>query len=380
MKKRIALEITGALGGGGYKRYTESILKALVEEGPENEYLLFGVFWRDFPRKLEHLDLPKSPNVLRDFRRFPQGLLFPLEEFCGLRYHERFLLEHGVDIVHGVNSRTPPLDRLPSTTTLHFSELWDFKGYDKFYFNTMTERTVRQCDRVIAISEHCKRSAFKAWGTPADKIDVIYYGSPTTRFTPPEGEPVPPPGVERPYFLFVGFTRPHKNPKLMAEAFCKLKAKRPDLPHRLVFAGGHGPDKPWIEERLAKAGLLEQVVFTGIVPQENIHKLFQAAYAFVCPSLDEGFALPVVEAMGCGIPVIGVNAGALPEVIGDAGLVPEPTPEAFCEAMERLILEPGLHASLRAKGFENLKRFDWNASARKTLAVYDRILAERGRK
>ncbi|MEK7656285.1 MAG: glycosyltransferase family 1 protein [Elusimicrobiota bacterium] len=370
---RIALEITGALGGGGYKRYTENILRGLAEEGPEHEYVLFGVFRSGFPERAHALDVPKGRNWRFELRRFPQGLLFPLEEWLGLRYHERFLSALGADIVHGLGSRTPPLDRIPSTLTLHFSGLWPFENpWDRFYFNSMTERGVRQSPKVIAISEFCKKEAVKAWGTRPEKIEVIHYGGPESAFAPGEGAGD---SSKPPYFLFVGITRPQKNPKLLVEAFCRMKAKHPELPHRLVFAGGHGEDKPWIEERLKKAGLLGQAEFTGLIPQSEIHRVFQGAFACVCPSLDEGFALTAGEARGCGVPGIGVDAGALPETIADAGLVPAPEPDAVAEAMAKLALDPGLREDLRARGLKRAKDFSWNTAARKTLAVYKDILS-----
>lgn len=368
---RIGLEITGALAGGGYRRYNECLLQALAEVGPQHEYVVFGAYWRGFPERGESLRIPKLPNFRTEFRRLPQSLLYPAEEYLGLRWHENFLEKLGVQVVHGLGTRTPPLERIPSTITLHFSGLWDFKGvWNKFYFEKLTERSVRQSAKIISISEHCARECTKAWGTPREKFVVIPYGGPEPHFAPSDRPPKDPP-----YFLFVGMTRPQKRPRLLVEAFCRMKARRPDLRHRLVFAGAPGEDQAWLEHRLDQAGMRMHVDFLGLVPQDRVHVLFQDAFACVCPSTEEGFALPAAEAMACGTPVIGVNAGALPETIGDAGLVPEPESEALAEAMERVATEPGLRARLAAKGLERVKVFSWQEAARRTLAVYEDLLA-----
>lgn len=378
MKKRIALEITGALAGGGYRRYTECILAGLARQGPENEYILFGAFSRGFPDRAYALDVPKGPNWTFALRRVPQALLLPLEEFAGLRYHERFLSRLGVDIVHGLGTRTPPLDRIPSTLSLHFSGLYRHESaWDDFYLNGLTERSVRQAGLVISISEYCKREAVVAWGVDPAKIVVVPYGSPSAEFRPETEAEAAARAGEPPYFLFVGVTGPSKNARLLAAAFCALKARHPDLPHRLLLAGPHGPDRPWMEERFAEAGLSGQADFLGPVPTTKIHELYRRAAACILPSPGEGFALPAVEAMASGTPVVAVDAGALPEVIGDAGLLVPSEPDRMAAAMARLAAEPDLRAELVGRGFVRVKLYSWDKAARDTLAVYDRILEGR---
>lgn len=378
MKKRIALEITGALAGGGYRRYTESLLAGLARQGPENEYFLFGVFHRGFPERALALDVPKGPNWHFALTRFPQGLLFPLEEFTPLRYQERVLSRLGVDVVHGLGTRTPRLDRIPSAVTAHFSGLFDFpKAWDRFYLNRLAARSVRQARAVIAISEFTKRETVAAWGVEPAKVVVIPHGAPPPEFrpeTPAEAAARP---KEPPFFLFVGTTGPSKNARLLAAAFRLFKARNPAAPHRLVLAGPDGADRPWMEEHLGAAGLGPVVDFAGPVPPGRIHELYRRAFAVVLPSSGEGFALPALEAMACGVPVAAVDAGALPEVVADAGLLARPEPEALAAELSRLVGEPGLRTRLIERGLERVKLYSWDKTARETLAVYDRVLADR---
>ncbi|TPW18862.1 MAG: glycosyltransferase, partial [Elusimicrobia bacterium] len=304
MKKRIALEITGALAGGGYRRYTESLLAGLARQGPENEYFLFGVFQRGFPERALALDVPQGPNWHFALERFPQGLLLPLEEFTPLRYQERVLARLGVDLVHGLGTRTPRLDRIPSAVTVHFSGLFDFpRAWDRFYLNRLAARSVRQAREVIAISEFTKREAVSAWGLDPAKVAVIAHGAPPPEFRPATPAEVAARPKEPPFFLFVGATGPSKNARLLAAAFRIFKKRHPASPHRLVLAGPDGADRPWMEEHLGAAGLSAAADFLGPVPPARIHELFRRAFAAVLPSTGEGFALPALEAMACGVPV-----------------------------------------------------------------------------
>jgi glycosyltransferase involved in cell wall biosynthesis len=140
---------------------------------------------------------------------------------------------------------------------------------------------------------------------------------------------------------------------------------------KLVVAGGKG----WGEERFIATTetlkIRDQVVFTGFVDDSDLPDLYRGAQMFVYPSLYEGFGLPILEAMACGIPVITSNCSSLPEVAGNAALLIDPTrPEELAAAMSALVGNGALHEELRWKGIARAKEFTWEAVARQTLAVY----------
>lgn len=297
-----------------------------------------------------------------------------MEEWLGIRFQEKILARLGVDVVHGLGSIVPRLDRLRSVVTLHYAGPWNFeKPWERFYFNRLTERSVQQADKVIAISEFCRQEAIKSWRVPPEKVVVIHHGGPGPEFKPPLQQEDPWPGIRRPYFLFVGGLIPQKNPVLLADAFGVFKSLHPDWPHRLVFAGREGEEAPRLREACQKWKISDHVVFTGAVDPGSIHRLYQQAEAIVCPSLQEGFAFPVLEAMACGTPVVGVRAGALTETIADAGLLCDPSPESVAEAMALLVREKVLREGLRKKGLDRACQFSWEQTAKKTLAVYERV-------
>jgi glycosyltransferase involved in cell wall biosynthesis len=113
------------------------------------------------------------------------------------------------------------------------------------------------------------------------------------------------------------------------------------------------------------------------VSEEQRRHLFETAALFVLPSLDEGFGLPVVEAMGAGVPVVVSNRGALPEVVEDAGLVVDADDvDALSRAMERLLSDEALRAAAVARGLRRAERFQWAETARSVLAAYERALGD----
>lgn len=368
---RIGIELTGALPGGGFRRYTEELLGALGRLPPDHEYFLYGVFWRGFPERATNLRVPQGKNFHWALKKFPQGLLFPLEEWTCLRYQERVLSGLSLDLVHGLGSMVPRLDRLKSVVTLHYAR-WKYDQlWEKFYFERLTERSVRQANKVIAISEFSRQEALKSWDLPPEKIAVVPHGDPGASFQPTTEKRDPLPGIARPYFLFVGGLVPQKNPALLAEAFGLLRSRHPDWSHRLVFVGPLGKEFARVKDILRRRNALEFAVFTGPAEQGSIHSLYQQAEAVVCPSPVEGFAFPALEAMACGAPVIGVRAGALVETIGQAGLLPEPEPEAMAAAMERVVAERDLREDMARRGLDRVRQFSWDETARKTVAVYE---------
>jgi glycosyltransferase involved in cell wall biosynthesis len=149
--------------------------------------------------------------------------------------------------------------------------------------------------------------------------------------------------------------------------------------YRRVLAGGGGRASAQIARLVPRLRLADAVAFEGYLDVAGLRALYSAAALFVLPSLYEGFGLPVLEAMACGTPVIAANTSSLPEVVGDAGLlVPPGHPEALALAMTRVLEDAALAAEFRRRGLERAKRFTWEETAARTLAVYRAVAAEGG--
>jgi glycosyltransferase involved in cell wall biosynthesis len=144
---------------------------------------------------------------------------------------------------------------------------------------------------------------------------------------------------------------------------------------KLVLAGGRGWGSEDFLVAVEALGLRDHVLFTGFVDDDDLPDLYRGALLFVYPSLYEGFGLPVLEAMACGIPVVTSNSSSLPEVAGDAALLVDPRqPEALAAAMTSIIHDGGLRQALRSKGLVRARAFSWDAVAQKTLEVYRAVV------
>jgi glycosyltransferase involved in cell wall biosynthesis len=183
------------------------------------------------------------------------------------------------------------------------------------------------------------------------------------------------------FVLFLGTVEPRKNVVALIEAFAALVAAEPhetaDL--HLILAGGQG----WLAEpiyaRVEELGLQERAHFTGYVPEDEKALWYNAATCFCYPSLYEGFGLPPLEAMACGVPVVTSDASSLPEVVGEAGLTVDPLDRAaLCDALHRVLDDRGLRAELAARGQSQARRFSWVEAARQTAGVYRSICLSEG--
>ncbi|MEK6631475.1 MAG: glycosyltransferase family 1 protein, partial [Acidobacteriota bacterium] len=238
-------------------------------------------------------------------------------------------------------------------------------------FPALARRHAAGADMVVTTSEFSARSVERQLGVPASRITVCRPGVPDWAAAAGRQDPRPGPG----YVLFVGTLEPRKNVPGLLDAYQRMVANWPDAP-TLVLAGGSTPAaEPWLA-RIADGPLAAKVEARGYVADRDRRALYDGAAVLVLPSFDEGFGLPVLEAMAVGVPVVATTRGAIPEVAGDAALLVDPEDgDAIAHAIKRVLTEPGLASSLRAAGFTRARKFDWAASARTLLEAYRLLLA-----
>jgi glycosyltransferase involved in cell wall biosynthesis len=252
------------------------------------------------------------------------------------------------------------------------------KEGDRRYLDWSTRWNALQAAALLADSEATKADLVRAYGAKPDKIHVVYLGRDEriAQVTNPLrlAEIRAKYDLAQRYFLYLGTLQPRKNLERVVQAFEAI-CGRPELNGmQLALAGRKGWLSDSLFARVESAGLGERVVFPGYIPDEDVPALLSAATAFVFPSLYEGFGIPVLEAGGCGVPVITSNTSSLPEVAGDAALLVDPHDvDAIAEAMYRVVTDPDLAAELTRRGHENVKRFSWEKCARETLAVLESV-------
>ena len=267
-----------------------------------------------------------------------------------LRAHLR-----GARVVHyPLTIRIPPVR--PSVVTLHDVQHLDLPGMfprsERLFRAVAWNRSVRNADRVIAISAFVRDRAVARLGVDAGRIRVLPLGLDHDELRPAEGE-------REPFLLYPARRWPHKNHERLFEAFALLRRKRPGL--RLVLTGGGAfPSVP------------EGVEVRGLVARTELVSLMQRASALVFPSLYEGFGLPPLEAMACGCPVACSDAGALSEVVDDAARLFDPRdPAAIADAVGDVLDAPSEWVQ---RGLERARAFSWDETARATDAVYAELL------
>lgn len=225
---------------------------------------------------------------------------------------------------------------------------------------------------VIVPSHYTARQVETELGLPADRMTVCYPGAPDWPAPTSSRQSRP-----RSHVLFVGTLDERKNVGTLLGAYGDLLTRRRDVPP-LVLAGRAQPQAAaWLED-IRRPPLAGNVRYLGYVSDERRRELFESAALFILPSRDEGFGMPVLEAMTAGVPVIVSNRGALPEVVGDAGLVVEAdNREALAAGIERMLADEAFAAASAAKGLQRAQRFRWTNTATCVLEAFERALEAR---
>lgn len=361
---RIAIDIRPLLEPrpGGVAHFTSCILDALLRK-PSHQYALFSNAVAREPKVAGEAD--------RRFSRYPNKLLNASFAFLGTPTIEG--LSGGADAVYLPNLNFAAT-RLPYVVTVHDLS---FVRYPRFFsakqrlWHGLVEprRLIEGAAAVTAVSEHTKADLMETYGIAGEKITVVSPGVDRSFRPLPPAECA---GVLKKYdlrpgyFLFLGTIEPRKNIKNIIAAFERLGGNA-----RLVIAGGDGWLCRAIHERAARSPARDRIRFIGYVVGEEKPALYSAALAFIYPSFYEGFGMPPLEAMACGVPVIASHVTSLGEVVGDAGLLVDPyNTNEIVAAMTALRDEPGLRETMRLRGLAQAKKFSWEGSAARLESVF----------
>jgi glycosyltransferase involved in cell wall biosynthesis len=302
-----------------------------------------------------------------------------LWEQCVLPWQARF---DRVSLLHGLAYALPLAWSGPAVVTVHDLSFLlfprSFAAANRLYLSRITAISCRRARRVIAVSQATAHDLTRLLGISPRRIDVIYNGVDSVFFVrDPEAVAAfrRQAGWPEQFILSLGTLEPRKNYGVLIEAYA-LYRQMSARPLPLLIAGGRGWDYEAIFTRVAQLDLTPHVVFLGFVPAATLPWLYNAATLFVYPSRYEGFGLPVVEAMACGVPVITTRASSLPEVAGTAAWLLDPDDsEGLAQAMHVLTTDAGRREAMRQAGLEQARRFRWTETAAATAATYARVLA-----
>lgn len=281
------------------------------------------------------------------------------------------------DLVHFAMTQQPVLYRGKVVTTMHDLTTARFRNPGKnwlvftvkrWIYRLVARYVAHKSKAVIAPTEYVKDDIARYANLNSRKIIVTYEAAdkikdasePPTEF--PEGD----------FIFYVGRSLPHKNLKRLMEAFQLLQAKHPKL--NLVMVGKRDRNSLALQA-LAKLRGINNIHFTGRVPNSNLKWMYENARAYVFPSLSEGFGLPGLEAMVHGCPLVSSNATCLPEVYGEAAEYFDPlSVEDMAKAIEKVISSDSLRKSLITKGKHQANKYSWAKMAEQTLEIYKEVL------
>jgi alpha-1,3-rhamnosyl/mannosyltransferase len=239
----------------------------------------------------------------------------------------------------------------------------------------------RRVSLIVTVSESARQDILHYLKVPPERVRVVYEGV-GPQFRPQMQRDQPDPdavrrryGLHFPYILTVGTREPRKNHRRLIPAFSWL-VEQEHLPHHLVIVGAGGWKGRSLQAEASKSPVASCIHYLGYVPAVDLPGLYHAAAAFAFPSLYEGFGLPVLEALACGVPTLISSDPALVEVAGEGtAIVVDPNSvQSIAEGLQRLLSDATLADSLRARGFARAREFSWDKCAADTYQLYREVL------
>lgn len=337
----------------GVFRVVHNLLKSLSRLDTTNEYRLYSFE-------------PIPENILSEYSTSMHNIvLTPSLGWFSWRLPAS-LIQHPVDLFLGVSQALPlgPRRQIAFVYDLGFLE------YPKLYpgsqrsLTNKTRHAVRAADKIITISEHSKRQIEENLGCDSQKIFVCYPGV-DERFT------LQGPAFQgtRPYFLHVGSLKPGKNIPALITGFSHFLRSTGENMDLLLIGGDKWMD-PDILPTITATKLEDRVKLLGFVPDQILPEYYRGASCFVSLSLSEGFCLPVVEAMSCGVPVVTSNKGSLPEVCPELQLTSDPEDlEQFTANLTRVVRDQEYRNTVVAKGIGKSSGYSWTSFAEGVYSV-----------
>jgi glycosyltransferase involved in cell wall biosynthesis len=352
--------------------YFKNLLFELARLDAENEYYLFSSSWKD---RFEAAKIP--PFKKKHFRdlRWPVKALNILWYRLG-RPRLDSLFKADLDLTHSPTPIVLPTrgKKIVTVCDLFFMDVPEKADREaRRHFIRGAKRSLDRADGIVTISEFTKKALMERFGLAENKIKVTYLGLNRAYLEAAGREELDAArrALDLPpeFLLFVGATEPRKNLLNLMDALALVHQRFKKIP--LVLVGRRGGDHHRLMARIASRGLGPWVRILGYRPDRDLRNIYQAASGFVFPSFCEGFGLPLIEAMACGVPVAASGVAAMPEVGGDAALYFDPErPDDIAEKITRILQDESLKEALIRKGRTRAQDFRWVRTASETLTFY----------
>lgn len=370
----------------GIGRYTSELVGAIYAEKCEHNLYLYGYRGARLFTPITHdMDEKKLKEVLGH----PWGVRvpFPFRKICRLStsWVANQRMKPQIDAFVWTNYLGEFSPDYKSLITIHDMVHHYYPKYVVHGHDVNLPKFLRghanRADLILCMSENTRKDVINILGVPAEKVWVTYNGvgrmfryyrdenllkDLRIRYSLPER-----------FILFVGTIEPRKNLVKLVEA-CHLLYSHDRIKDPLVIVGGKGWKNEALYELIRKLKIEDRIIFTGHVSDTDLPLLYNAATVFVYPSLYEGFGIPVIEAMACGVPVVTSNVSSLPEVAGDAAILVNPQdPEEIASGIYQIMTDKGLYKNLQERGFKQAGKFTWESCAKKTLEAISYVVGSR---
>lgn len=359
----------------GIGRYVEETLRGVLDRDQSDQYVLMVR-----PEDRDRLDY-KADNL---------ALVDAPEPWFTFREQTSFwwrLRKQKADLMHFTNFDFPLLYRGRFVITIYDLTLLEFKNVNRkkmlpfyYHFKDMVMRFVlrsgvKRSELIIVPTEYVKDGLIKKFGIPSRKL-VVTSAAAEMPYKRPRVDLLKF-GINKPYLLYVGNAYPHKNLERLIIAFGKLITEYM-LDYQLVIAGRKDHFHERLEGEVAAVRLDDRVIFTDYVSDAELAGLYKKASLYVFPSLSEGFGLPALEAMSYGVPVACSDATCLPEVAGEAAEYFDGKDEGeMAKVMAAVLASKERQDILVERGYEQVKKFSWAATAELTHKAYLRALRKK---
>jgi glycosyltransferase involved in cell wall biosynthesis len=298
-----------------------------------------------------------------------------------MQEHLTFWLPWQAEVFHSLAQRPPAFQFRKEIVTV--LDVFPITGHDystpdfQKRFSAMLREAITRAARIITLSQYTADQLARHCGVERERIRVIPAGvdlpEKVLDLKEQQREREQLVGAGNEMVFAAGAIQTRKNTLNAVRAVASLPAN-----YKLVLAGGNGYGSEAVYNFIRSAGLESRVRVLGYVTDDRLRLLYQAASLFLFPSLEEGFGLPVLEAMEYGVPVVASSTSSLPEVGGDAALYVDPRdPEEIAEKIQRGVEDADLRAGLTRRGLARARQFTWQRMAEETLKVYDEVLKER---
>lgn len=359
----------------GIGRHVYELVQGLAKLDKENEYILFLK-----PEEYGTFELP-GQNFQKE-KTDAKHYSFA-EQWTFL--HQ--LNKHQFDLMVFPHFNAPTFYNRPFVVTIHDLTLHLFPGKKKADFlsrlayKQVISRVNKKAKHCFAVSQNTKKDMMEYLKVPEDKITVTYNGVTQSFSYVKEAAALNDFRIKydlpKKYFLYTGVSRSHKNIVGLLKAYSLFLKNNPEADISLVLAGPIDDTYSEVPETIQEFDLECRVKRTGFFPEENFSKLFSASVGYVFPTFYEGFGIPPLEAMQCGIPVAVSHTSSLPEACGEAAIYFDPYDiEDMAGALEKLAFDEELRQDLVEKGFEQCRKFRWADMVEGMFEVYQNVLGE----